>query len=379
MPNPFDAYSLAIPGIRDLAPYNPGMPIEELERTYGISNSIKVASNENPLGPSPRAVQALTGELSDLHMYPDGSGWKLKKALAARHNVGLDQITLGNGSNEVLDLLARAFVRPGDSGVISKHSFIVYYLALIYTQAKIRIVDAFRYGHDVEAMANSIDDTTRIVYIANPNNPTGTWSRSNELRHLLNQAPPSVIVVVDEAYAEYVVEPDYPDCVNWLGDYPNLVVTRTFSKIFGLAGLRIGYAISSPEICDLLNRIRQPFNSNSLALAAALASIDDHDHIERSLKLNQEQGRSLCAGFNQLELEVIDSVGNFMCVNVGENASVAYEELLHIGVIVRPVAGYGLPNHVRVSIGTEEQNAHILDGFSMLRRTGAIVPANGRI
>ncbi len=369
MSNSFSPYDLVSSGLGNLKPYDPGKPLEELEREYGISDAVKVASNENALGASPKAVRLINTHADNIHRYPDGSGYDLKKQLAARHNVGTDQICLGNGSNDVLDLLARVFVKPGQAGVISRHAFIVYYLSLIYTHAEIRVVEAKNYGHDIEAMANAVDENTAIIFIANPNNPTGTWTHESELRQLLRKIPSEVIVVIDEAYAEYIEEPQYPDCTQWLPDYPNLVVTRTFSKIFGLAGLRIGYSVSSPEINDLMNRVRQPFNCSSLAMAAALAALEDDDHTERSRQLNCEQMQYLRNGFSRLQLETIESVGNFLCVDVNCPATPVYESLLRCGVITRPVGGYEMPNHLRVSVGTEAENARVIDAFERLKES----------
>ena len=372
MPGTIDAYQLAAPGIARLAPYDPGLPIEEIERKFNISDAIKLASNENPLGPSKRVVELLKSRSSDIHRYPDGAGYELKSALAALHDVGMDQICLGNGSNDVLDMLARVFVVAGQKGVISKHAFIVYYLSLVYAQADITIIDAPDYRHDLTAMANAVDDNTRILYIANPNNPTGTWSTAAELRALLDLVPDTCIVVVDEAYAEYVTEAEYPDCTKWLESYPNLVVTRTFSKIYGLAGLRVGYALSSPKISDLLNRVRHPFNCSSLGLAAAVVALQDEAHIERSRQLNEQQMKMLCKGINDLGLTTIDSVGNFVCVDLGVPAVPVHEQLLRRGVIVRPIGGYGMPNHLRISIGIESENQRVLHEFAQLQHEGII-------
>lgn len=372
MAGSFDAHELAVPGIRRLSPYDPGLPIEEIERRYGIRNAVKVASNENPLGASPRAARLIQSRCSDIHRYPDGAGFELKQAIAARHSVGLEQICLGNGSNDVLDMLARTFVGPGQRGVISQHAFVVYYLSLVYVHAEIKIVDAVGYGHNLAAMADAVDANTRIVYIANPNNPTGTWSAEAELRSLLDTVAQSCIVVVDEAYAEYVAEREYPDCSTWLDQYPNLVVTRTFSKIFGLAGLRVGYSLSSPEIGDLLNRSRQPFNCGSLGLAAAAAALGDQDHVERSREMNLEQMEALCRGFAGLGLTTIDSVGNFVCVDLEQPADPVFEQLLQRGVIARPIGGYGMPNHLRVSVGIDSENRRVLAEFERLRESGVI-------
>ena len=337
-----------------------------------ISDAIKLASNENPLGPPPAVSEYLRSAATDLHRYPDGSGFELKWALAERHEVGFDQICLGNGSNDVLDMVARVFVSEGDVGIISEHAFIVYYLSLAYVHAKIKIVKAKEYGHDVGAMVRAVDERTRIVYFANPNNPTGTWSSAEELRSLLDEVPSSVIVVIDEAYAEYVAESDYPDCISWLSEYPNLVVTRTFSKIYALAGLRIGYSVSSPEISNLMNRVRQPFNCNSLAMSSALVALGDRNHCEKSARLNCEQMRTLRQGFSEMGFETIDSVANFLCVDMKIPAMDSYRKLLERGVIVRPIGGYGMPNHLRVSVGTASENSRLLDTFNSLKNQGLI-------
>ena len=372
MSSQFDAYQLAVPGIRQLSPYDPGLPIEEIERRFNITDAVKLASNENPLGPPKRVVQLLQSRLPQIHRYPDGAGYELKNAIAARHGVEMNQICLGNGSNDVLDMLARVFVAPGQGGVISKHAFIVYYLSLVYVHADIKVIDALDFRHDLAAMAAAVDENTRILYIANPNNPTGTWSKDTEVRRLLDNVPNSCIVVVDEAYAEYVSCPEYPDCSAWLDEYPNLVVTRTFSKIFSLAGLRVGYALSSPEISDLLNRVRQPFNCSSLGLAAAAEALQDESHCERSRLLNDSQMAILNQGFAELGLTTIESVGNFVCVDLGEPALPIHEKLLRRGVIVRPIGGYGLPNYLRVSIGTEAQTQRVLKEFQQLKYEGVI-------
>ena len=372
MSNNSAIYRLATPGIRSLSPYDPGKPLEELEREYGVSDAIKLASNENPLGPSPKTLKAIEDQLSDIHRYPDGSGHNLKASIAEHHGVSSNQICLGNGSNDVLDMVARVFVEPGETGIISQHAFIVYYLSLVYTHAKIQVIDAVDYGHDVEQMAAMTDIDTKIIYIANPNNPTGTWSSAEELRHLLTSVPSSVIVVIDEAYAEYVVEPDYPDCIRWLSEFPNLIITRTFSKIYGLASLRVGYSISSSQVADLLNRARQPFNCNSIAMAAAIAALNDIEHCERSRKMNIGQMKYLTDQFEMLGMETIESVGNFVCVDLKKPTGEAYEFLLGDGVITRPVGGYGLPNHLRVSVGTPQENTRVIEGFRKLQNRNII-------
>lgn len=356
------AEQLALAGVRQLTPYQPGKPIGELERELGLSNIIKLASNENPLGPGIEALKAILRQLEHTHLYPDGGGFELKAALSAKLGVSPAQITLGNGSNDVLELAARAFLSPENSAVFSEHAFAVYSLATQAAGARARVAVAHdgsrgpRYGHDLEAMAGLVDADTRLVFIANPNNPTGTWLRRDELRGFLEGLPGHVLAVVDEAYFEYVAEPDYPSAVEWLPDFPNLIATRTFSKAYGLAGLRVGYAVSSEEIADLLNRVRQPFNANSLGLAAAAAALSDAGHLRRTLDLNRAGLTQLEEAFAARGLAYIPSVGNFITVDMGRPAAPLYEALLRAGVIVRPVANYGLPRHLRVTVGTAEEN-----------------------
>ncbi|HUL13574.1 MAG TPA: histidinol-phosphate transaminase [Methylococcaceae bacterium] len=357
------AEQLAVAGVRRLQPYQPGKPISELERELGLTRIIKLASNENPLGSSPKALAAARSGLSELHLYPDGSGFELKTALAAKLGVDFEQITLGNGSNDVLELAARAFLSAEHAAVFSEHAFAVYPIVTQAVGAQARIAPALRYGHDLDAMAGLVDRNVRVVFIANPNNPTGTWLSREELRRFLGLMPEQVIVVIDEAYFEYVREPDYPNALTWLDQFPNLIVTRTFSKAYGLAGLRVGYAVSSPEVADLLNRVRQPFNVNSLALVAATAALADEDHLARSVHLNGEGLKQLGAAFSQRGLRFIPSAGNFLAVDVGRPAAPVYEALLREGVIVRPIANYGLPNHLRVTIGTLEENGIFLSAL----------------
>ncbi|QFY42578.1 histidinol-phosphate transaminase [Candidatus Methylospira mobilis] len=364
-----NAHELVLPAVGKLTPYIPGKPVSELERELGIKNIDKLASNENPLGSSPLALAAVRSALDALHLYPDGSGFELKAALAHNLEANAGQITLGNGSNDVLELVARAFLSGETAAVYSEHAFAVYPIVTQAVGAEARIaragdgVSAMRYGHDLGAMLALIDRKVRVVFIANPNNPTGTWLRRAELADFLARLPNHVIVVIDEAYFEYVDEPDYPDALQWLPQYPNLVVTRTFSKAYGLAGLRVGYAVSSPEIADYLNRVRQPFNVNSLALAGAAAALDDGEHLKRTVRLNAAGLLQLSQAFEARGLDFIPSVGNFVTVDVNRNALEVYEALLRAGVIVRPVANYGLPGHLRVSVGTAEQNNAFLDAL----------------
>jgi histidinol-phosphate aminotransferase len=361
-----DLCPLAASGVRGLQPYEPGKPIEELERELGIRVLAKLASNENPLGPGPRAVQAIREHLQGLSYYPDGSVFALRGALALKHGVPPACITVGNGSNDVLDLVARAFLGPGRAAVFSRHAFIVYPIATQAVGATARVSPAngedhdMPYGHDLEAMFSLINSQTRVVFIANPNNPTGTWIPHALLHDFLETVPREVLVVVDEAYFEYVREPEYPDTSTWLDRFPHLVVTRTFSKIHALAGLRIGYGLSSPAIAELLNRVRQPFNVNSLAQVGALSALDDGDHVRRSIELNTAGMSELTLAFRERSLSYIPSVGNFVCVDMARPAIPVYQALLKEGIIVRPVANYGFPNYLRISIGTPEQNRLLL-------------------
>lgn len=358
-----DFKELAVAGVRGLQPYQPGKPIEALEREYGVRNAIKLASNENPLGPSPLALAALAQAVPSLARYPEGGAVVLKAALAKRLGVAPNQISIGNGSNDILELLARTFVAPGDEVIFSEHAFAVYPIVTQAVGGRAVVTKARNWGDDLDAMLAAITERTKLIFIANPNNPTGTWLRRALLEAFLIAVPACVIVVLDEAYFEYVTESEYPDGIKWLSRFPNLVVARTFSKIYGLAGLRVGYGVSHPDVADLLNRVRQPFNVNSLAQVAATAALDDESHVMRSREVNAAGMKQLTAAFAQMGLEHIPSVANFVCVKVGDGARV-YEALLREGVIVRPVANYGLPQYLRVTIGLAEENRRFLDALA---------------
>ena len=356
---------LAAPGVQALQPYLPGKPVAELEREYGISNAIKLASNENPFGPGPLALAAAREVLQDLSRYPEGSAWLLAEKLAGKHQLARGCITLGNGSNDVLDIIARVFLTPAHEAVFSQYAFAVYPIAVQAVGAKARIAPAHdgsrgpACGHDLDAMSRLVGPDTRLVFIANPNNPTGTWLESDALEDFIANLPAHVMIVVDEAYFEYVDKASYPDTSAWLDRFPNLIVTRTFSKAYGLAGLRIGYALSHPDVAGLLNRVRQPFNVNTVAQAAALAALDDVEHLQQSIRRNREGMEQLVSGFHALGLAYIESAGNFVAVNTGRGLE-RYEALLQKGVIVRPVANYGMPDHLRVTVGRAEENARLL-------------------
>jgi histidinol-phosphate aminotransferase len=368
-PNRF--LNLAAPGVQALQPYLPGKPVAELEREYGIGHAIKLASNEHPFGPSPLALAAAREVLQDLSRYPEGSAWLLAGKLAGKHRLSRDCITLGNGSNDVLDMIARVFLTPAHEAVFSQYAFAVYPIAVQAAGAQARVAPAHdgsrgpAYGHDLDAMHHLVGPDTRLVFIANPNNPTGTWLESDALETFISSLPAHVIVVVDEAYFEYVDKQSYPDTSTWLEQFPNLIVTRTFSKAYGLAGLRVGYALSHPDIAGLLNRVRQPFNVNSVAQAAALAALDDVEHLQQSIRRNREGMEQLIAGFHKLGLAYIESAGNFVAVKTGHGLE-HYEALLQQGIIVRPVANYGMPDHLRITVGTADENARLLAALERL-------------
>ncbi|WP_320838520.1 histidinol-phosphate transaminase [Zhongshania sp.] len=355
-----DVFALANAGVRGLQPYQPGKPIEELQRELGLSDVVKLASNENPLGPSPLALAAAQRALKQLHLYPDASGFELKKKLAAKLGVSEQQFTLGNGSNDVLDLIARTFLGPGCSAVFSQHAFIVYPIAVQAVGARAIVTPAKNWGHDLDAMAAAIEVDTRVVFIANPNNPTGNYLNRDELSAFLAKVPDHVMVVLDEAYIEFAGADDFPDGLDFLKTYSNIIVTRTFSKAYGLAGLRIGYGISSAETADLLNRVRAPFNVSVPALAAAVAVLDDDDYLQRSQQVNRDGMQQLCQGLDSLGLAYIPSLGNFVAIELAGDAMPVYQALLREGVIVRPVGVYQMPKHLRVSIGLEHENQRFL-------------------
>jgi histidinol-phosphate aminotransferase len=361
---------LAAPGVRGLAPYVPGKPPEMLERELGIRGSIKLASNENPLGPGPKARAALAATIAGVGQYPDGSGHVLRVLIASRLGVDMSQVTLGNGSNDVLVMLAEAFLVPGTEAVCSQYAFSVYPGAIQATGATVRIAaaraaDAAQpLGHDPAALAAAVRPDTRLMFIANPNNPTGTWLDEAELDALLEAVPRNVIVVLDEAYHEYAVPLGVPDGTRWLERHPNLVVTRTFSKAYGLAGLRVGYAISHPDLAGVLNRIRQPFNVSVPALAAAAAALDDREHLAATIALNRSAMERLRTGLAALGIGAPASAGNFVLADFGRPAAPVDQALLREGVIVRPLGNYGLPEHLRMSTGTAEQVERLLSAVA---------------
>jgi histidinol-phosphate aminotransferase len=360
-----DLCDLAPGYVRSIAPYQPGKPISELAREIGMeaSSIIKLASNENPLGVSPKAQHAIRIVLGDLARYPDGNGYELKQALVRRFGVSMDAIVLGNGSNDVLELAARAFLAPGLSAVYSQHAFAVYPLTVQAIGATGIEVPAKDYGHDLGAMLKAIRPDTRMVFIANPNNPTGTYLDAAPLEAFIAALPRNVLVVLDEAYNEYLAPPLREASVSWLANFPNLILTRTFSKAYGLAGLRVGYSFASAAVADMMNRVRQPFNVNSISLAAAAAGLEDRDFVQKSYELNVAGMQQITQGLKKLGLTYIPSHGNFVSFRMKDAAGV-FQRLLKSGVIVRPIAGYGMPEFLRVSIGLPEENQRFLESLA---------------
>ncbi|HEX7034736.1 MAG TPA: histidinol-phosphate transaminase [Pseudomonadales bacterium] len=351
--------------VAGLSPYRPGKPIEELARELGLTDIVKLASNENPRGVSGAVQETIRRAAAGVSRYPDGSGYELKRALAAHLGVAPEQITLGNGSNDVLNLAARMAIAPGAAGIVAEHAFIVHPLAVTLCGGRLVQVPARDYAADLPAMLEAVTDHTAIVFLANPNNPTGTWVDEAALGGFLRALPEEVWLVLDEAYFEYVDAPGYPNGIRLIEQHPNLIVTRTFSKIHGLAGLRVGYAVSSPEAADLMNRAREPFNVNALAQAAAVTALADSAYVTESRALNRQGMAALTAGLEQLGLAYIPSVGNFVTFEVPSRigAGAAYQALLREGVIVRPVPEYGLPAHLRVTVGLPEENQRFLEAL----------------
>lgn len=355
---------LAPPYIRAIAPYQPGKPISELERELGITGIVKLASNENPLGCSPQATAAMHEAIKTIALYPDGNGFELKDALVQRYGVAHNQVVLGNGSNDMLELAARAFLTVGDKAVYSAHAFAVYPLAVQEVGATGVSVPAIEFGHDLKAMLKAaVEHEAKLVFIANPNNPTGTFLKPADLLEFLRALPPQILVVLDEAYNEYLPEECRYDSVAWLKEFPNLIVSRTFSKAYGLAGLRVGYAFGNAQVVDMMNRVRQPFNVNSIAQAAAVAALADEDFVRKTNELNRRGMVQITEGLARLGLEYIPSFGNFVAFRIG-GATARYRRLLELGVIVRPIANYDMPDWLRVSIGLETENEKFLSALA---------------
>lgn len=357
--------------VRAIAPYQGGKPIAEVAREFGLDEAkiIKLASNENPLGMPESAQLAMQKAVADIGRYPDANGFELKAAITAKYDVPAEWITLGNGSNDILELATHAFVQAGQAAMYAEYSFVVYALATQAVGARAIVVKAKDYGHDLDAMAAAITDDTKLIFIANPNNPTGSFVPAAELEAFLARVPAQIVVVLDEAYNEYLAPELQYDSIAWVRKYPNLLVSRTMSKAYGLAGLRIGFGIAQPVITDLLNRIRQPFNVNSLAQAAAVAALNDTAFLQRSAQLNRDGYKQLTQTFDEMGLEYVPSFGNFVMVKVGEDEAAGARvnlALLKQGIIVRPVANYGLPQWLRVTIGLPNENAAFIDALKKL-------------
>ncbi|MGC1343295.1 MAG: histidinol-phosphate transaminase [Candidatus Binataceae bacterium] len=360
------ADDLVLPPVAALNPYEPGKPIEELQRELGIGEPVKLASNENPLGPSPRALAAVKAALAELNRYPDGGCYELRKKIAARHRVAPEQIFAAGGSVEVINLLAFLFIRPGLNSVFSEHAFAIYPLATLAAGGSFKAAPTSDgYAHDLDAIADAIDANTRIAFLGNPNNPTGTIYRRAEWKRFLARVPEHVVVVADEAYFEFVRDPEYPDSLKDHDGRRLIVTMRTFSKIFGLAGLRVGYAVAQPDIIRLLNNVRQPFNVTSLAQVAVIAAMDDTAHVERTLKVNAQGMAYLEREFRRLGLSFVPSHANFFLTEVGDGRAV-YDALLRKGVIVRPMNGYGYPHHLRISVGLPEENRRLVEALEQV-------------
>jgi len=354
------------PDIASLSPYVPGKPIEELQREMGLARIIKLASNENPLGPSPKALAVINQDSAMLHRYPDGGAFRLRQALADRWKVGADHVILGNGSDEILGLLARTFLSPGDEAVMADHTFVIYKMEVAAAHGKAVTVPLKNWRHDLAAMADAVTPRTRLLFLCNPNNPTGTMVGADDVARLMARVPEQVIVVFDEAYFEYVRSADFPDTMAYVKQGRNVIVLRTFSKIYGLAGLRIGYGVTTPEITNFLNRVRPPFNANSIAQRAALAALGDDEHVANSRSVNEAGMQQLAAGLRLLGFSPIPSEANFIYFDVGRDGRQVFERLLREGVIVRHIDG----SMVRVTIGQPEENQVFLTALARVIQAG---------
>ncbi len=357
--------------IRNLIPYNPGKPIEEVEREYGIEGCVKLASNENPLGPSPKVLTTLAGRLAELNLYPDGDCFNLKRGLAAKLKVPDTHLIFGNGSNEIIELAVRTFMSPGDEAIMDQFAFSIFRLVVQAAGGQSKLIPSKNFTVDLEAMSRAVTPKTRILFLANPNNPTGTIYRKSEWEKFLGRVGPEILLVVDEAYFEYVQEADYPNSLSYANEKLSILTLRTFSKIYGLAGLRIGYGVGTKELIGLMHRVRQPFNVNALAQWAALTALEDDDYVKRTLTVNQEGMQYLSNELKNLGLEQVPSYANFILVRVGSGKE-CFQQLLQRGIIVRPMEGYNLPEYIRVTIGTMEENRRFMQELS------SIVGSTGR-
>ena len=352
-------------GINDLSPYEPGKPIEDLERELGIKNAVKLASNENPVGPSPKVLQSIENILKNTHRYPDGNATKLKEVIGKKFSVKPNQVTIGNGSNDIIEFIARSFLGTDDSAIYSEHAFAVYPLVVKAVGAEGIEVPAKNFSHDLDAMLDSIKSNTKIIFIANPNNPTGSFIGRSEILKFLDKVPENIIVLLDQAYFDYSSFEDSDVDFDILNNYPNLVMSRSFSKAYGLAGFRIGYSVSSEDVANYLNRVRQPFNANSLALFAAEQAIEDEEFMNKCLQLNLEQKKVLYKGLESLGFHCLPSKGNFISFDCKEDSTGLFNRLLSQGVIVRTLGVYKMPNFLRVSVGLPEENIIFLEKLQL--------------
>jgi len=355
--------------IKSLTPYEPGKPIEDLEREYGIRNVVKLASNESPLGPSPKVVKALEQAISGVHRYPDGNGFRLKEALSSKHSIDMSVLTLGNGSNDIIEIVARSFLSQKDNAIYSEYAFAVYPLIVQALGAEGIEVEAKDWGHDLQAMLEAINKDTKVIFIANPNNPTGTFIKKNEMIRFLEKVPGQVIVLLDQAYFDYSNYESEDVSFSLVEDFPNLLISRTFSKAYGLAGLRVGYSVSSSYIANYLNRVRQPFNVNSLALVAAESALKDDEHLEECLKINKDEKERLYKYFISHGYDYIKSLTNFVSFDCKDISNEVFKSLLPKGVIARSMDIYKMPNHLRVTVGLPEENSKFMESLTSLNKS----------
>jgi histidinol-phosphate aminotransferase len=372
MVNRFSINELLPPWVARIRPYPPGKPIEEVERELGHT-AVKLASNENPLGPSPKAVEAVRKSLDRSHFYPDGSGYYLRRKLAEFHQLDMSQVILGAGSTDLIELVARTFLTAGDQGITSQSAFYIYRLAIEEMGAELLQTPLRENAFDLAAIAHAVTHRTKVIYIANPNNPTGRMVTADDMDRFLDALPPRVLVVIDEAYYEYVRQPDYSHSLDYVRSGRNVLVLRTFSKVYGLAGLRLGYGLGNPELIEALNRVRSPFNANSLAQAAGIAALDDREHVALSVESNTREMKFVTEELTLAGVRYTPSVGNFLLVDTGRDCEEDFIRLMHEGVIVRPMKLYGFPTSLRVTIGKHEDNEKFLEGLARIAK----VPARG--
>jgi histidinol-phosphate aminotransferase len=370
MEHRFSINELLPPWVTRIRPYPPGKPIEEVERELGHS-AVKLASNENPLGPSSRALEALRNSLDRASVYPDGGGYYLRQKLAEIQQLDMSQIILGAGSTDLIELVAKTFLTAGDQGITSQSAFYIYRLAIEEMGAELIQTPLRENAFDLAAIAHAVTQRTKVIYIANPNNPTGRMVAADDMDRFLGALPPRVLVVLDEAYYEYVRDPDYSHSLDYVHNGRNVLVLRTFSKVYGLAGLRLGYGMGNPELIEALNRVRSPFNANSLAQAAGLAALDDQDHVAHSVESNAHEMKFVTEELALAGVRYTPSVGNFLLVDTGRDCEEDFIRLMHEGVIVRPMKLYGFPTSLRVTIGRHEDNEKFLESLARVAKTSA--------